>query len=317
MATNFGNNPCMVTNASFPPFNYGHYGTMSDNIPRSYSATSIVTPSDTIESDTIFNTQDDERGDCEKYDSTIRVKSKPMTTGLPELRGFKPELTSSEAGEYDSEQEPSDSEPELSEIEPEPTKLHNVNKRFSKSEPSMNFGNSEKTKNPKKRHKSVIFADSEGMELTKVFYFTPFNILSTSDGNQDNYEVFTNFEVNKQIKHTTNFQKDPKFISKLQDNNVALETLSVDRNFIKGSVRVLNIDYHKKVTVVWTQNEWVNTNMIPAVYEYSLKSVFVDVFAFKIPVKMCRTEFAISYTTKGQEFWDNNSGINYKVNCYF
>ena len=196
------------------------------------------------------------------------------------------------------------------------TKSKSVN-TFSKSrsEPSLKFETNEE---PNKRRKSVSFADTEGMELTKIFYFKPVSIFSSDE---KEIEVFTNFgtntEVNKQIEYTTNLKTDSRLGTSLRTNMVALETITVEKNAISGRIHVLNLEYHKSVFVRWTQDDWLNTNQSEAIYESSLKSVFVDVFVFKIPVKICKTEFAILYTTEGQEHWDNNNNNNYSVDCYF
>ena len=164
----------------------------------------------------------------------------------------------------------------------------------------------------------MSFADTEGMELTEIFYFKPVSIFSSND---NEFEVFTNFgtnnEVNKQIQYTTNVETDSKLVTSLSTNMVALETVFVDKNAIRGRIHVLNLEYHKQVFVRWTQDDWLNTNQSEASFEGSLKSVFVDVFVFNIPVKICKTEFAIMYVTGEQEHWDNNNNNNYFVDCYF
>ena len=313
----------LISSNSFPP--YKNKVCHSDSVNRTQSVTSIYGPIQFQFGGTAGDTIS-----TPLYDSGSCVKSKIIewngnSNNESLLTKLEPSMELCEVysdSNMELKPEPNENEYLLS---PEPPKLTKLTNRFSKSVPSFNQFETETKVEPKKRRKSVTFADSEGMELTEVFYFKPFNILSSSDSNQDELEVATNFEttnskMNKQINFKTNFQcgnKNPKFITFLQTNNVALETISVDWNFITGWIHVLNLEYNKNVVVRWTQNDWLTTNNTNAVYEYSLKSVFVDVFVFKIPVKLCRIEFAISYTTCGQEFWDNNSGTNYFIECYF
>ena len=259
--------------------------------------------SDTFTSD---NGSGDESELCvenEKYDSSNKISDKPIKF---------------ERIEDCKECEQMNFEEELFVNKQQTTKFKSVNNLSkSKSVPSIKFETNETHSKPK-RTKSVIFADSEGMELTKIFYFKPISIFSSNDSE---IEVFTNFgtnnEVNKQIQFTTNFKSDSKQTTSLRANMVALETISVDENAIKGRIRVLNKEYRKEVLVRWTQDDWLNTNQSEASYQSSLKSVFVDVFVFNIPVKICRTEFAILYLAGGQEYWDNNNNNNYSVDCYF
>ena len=316
MATNCVlNSQSIIYSHSFPPYKKTVYG--RDTINRTHSATSLYGPIQ-------FQFGGSNLGIVTPRCTGVTNKCKPFDcTGNSENERLisKPELFSN-----------TNLEPNIFKLEPngseefEPPKLSKITRKYSKSVPSFNqFGTETETEvKQKKRRKSVTFADFEGMELTEVFYFKPFNILSNSDGNQEEIEVLTNFETNlktnKQINYTTNFlcdNKNPKFVTFLQTNNVALETISVDWNFIKGWIHVLNIEFHKKVSVRWTEDDWLTKHNTEAEYEYSLKSVFVDVFVFKIPVKMCRIEFAICYATCGQEFWDNNSGNNYAIKCYF
>ena len=296
----------IIPSHSFPPYN--NRACDSDTISKTQSATSLYEPigfqfggtaSDTSETElTIATKPFDLMEDSDN--EHLLTKLEPELCEIFSDSKMKPIL---EPNEDDDE-----------------NKHSSLTNRFSRSMPTFNQFETELELELKKRRKSVTFADSEGMELTEVFYFKPFNILSSSDSNQDELEVTTNFETNKQIYYKSNFHSDnknPRFLTFLQTNNVALETISVDWNSITGWVHVLNLEYLKKVDVRWTQDDWLTTNNTEAVYESSLKSVFVDVFVFKIPTKLCRIEFAISYTTCGQEFWDNNSGTNYSIECYF
>lgn len=285
---------------SYPPFMHRPYASIyRDSIFRSSSFNSFV-------NEAILRSESDWTANVE-----IEIETSP------ELRCEKSQEDDWPQGDQASEEEP---ERNKSELTPNPM-MSFLNKRFSKSEPSIQNLTDGMGTNKLKRRKSVTFADMEGMELTEVFYFKPFSILYSGECNQEDFEVFTNFEnnnnkTNKQIEYTTNFEcgnANPKFQTFLHTQNVVLETLTVDRHFINGWIHVLNLDYTKSVSLRMTQDNWLSVKNITAVYEKSLQTVCVDIFLFKIPLKIGRTEFAILYQTKGMEFWDNNSGRNYHV----
>jgi protein phosphatase 1 regulatory subunit 3A/B/C/D/E len=106
------------------------------------------------------------------------------------------------------------------------------------------------------------------------------------------------------------------FFDTVVAKKVSLENAYMESpTLIAGIVRVLNIDYHKSVTVRWTMNDWSTFHDLPAVYVPGSSDGFSDKFSFRLclgslPVGS-RIQFCLRYNSSGAEFWDSNNGTNY------
>ena len=84
---------------------------------------------------------------------------------------------------------------------------------------------------------------------------------------------------------------------------------------IAGIVRVLNIDYHKAVTVRWTVNDWSTFTELAAAYFPGSSDGFSDNVSFRLAVGSLpigsRIQFCLRYNSSGAEYWDSNNGANY------
>lgn len=94
---------------------------------------------------------------------------------------------------------------------------------------------------------------------------------------------------------------------------------------IVGTVRVLNLDFHKKVMARYSFDNWESFHTVSATYAYTYSvGANHDAFEFRIEIPATMRvsddpntrhclKFAIQYKVLDQEHWDNNQGRNYAV----
>lgn len=114
----------------------------------------------------------------------------------------------------------------------------------------------------------------------------------------------------------------PNFLDIVQLQNVALENAAVTDPIcltITGLVRVRNLDFNKSVHVRYTLDAWHSYSDLQAEYIPSSCDGFSDKFSFTVFGNSMeigqRIEIAIRFSCKGEQFWDNNYGINYCFQC--
>lgn len=104
------------------------------------------------------------------------------------------------------------------------------------------------------------------------------------------------------------------------NDHVRLEALSLSCTpelMLAGSVLVRNVAFQKEVTLRFTLDGWTTVSEVAARYASSALDGR-DRFAFTVPLAGARAERVLEcvarYTSEGVgEWWDNNSGANYKV----
>ncbi|CAK9833225.1 Glycogen-binding subunit 76A [Anthophora retusa] len=114
----------------------------------------------------------------------------------------------------------------------------------------------------------------------------------------------------------------PNFLDLVRERRVCLENVLVQDPIslcIQGTVRVINLDFHKSVHIRYTQNSWRNFSDLQATYVLNSCDGFSDKFSFvlychTLPVGQ-RLEFAVRFQCKGEQYWDNNAGANYCFQC--
>ncbi|KAM4597292.1 protein phosphatase 1 regulatory subunit 3E isoform 1-T1 [Fundulus diaphanus] len=177
--------------------------------------------------------------------------------------------------------------------------------------------------------KKVRFADSLGLELISVKHFdnaddpevperilaklhkgTPHH-LNTKFPRAPSESVFMELQF-------TNPGTLPEFEQKVREVKVLLETVQTDDFTLSGFVRVLNLAFEKSVALRYSLNNWITFMESLATYVPNSSDGATDKFSFKIVMPTYldnggTLQFAIKYCVGGQEFWDNNSGNNYKV----
>ncbi|XP_072947749.1 glycogen-binding subunit 76A isoform X2 [Epargyreus clarus] len=118
------------------------------------------------------------------------------------------------------------------------------------------------------------------------------------------------------------FQLPADVTDKLEKQNVCLESARVCDGVhvtICGSVRVRNLDFHKTVHIRYTMNRWKTYTDLPTTYVQGSCDGFSDRFQFVLYAPCIssgqRLELAVRFQCKGQQFWDNNCGVNYCFDC--
>lgn len=117
----------------------------------------------------------------------------------------------------------------------------------------------------------------------------------------------------------------PKELHSRATQVVRLEKLflSAEKNVLIGSVAVANLAFHKHVAARFTFDYWRTVSEVSAVYCHDVRRKHAhdgyDRFSFDIKLDdqanlENKTMFVcIRYHVNGQEFWDNNSGMNFQV----
>jgi hypothetical protein len=83
----------------------------------------------------------------------------------------------------------------------------------------------------------------------------------------------------------------------------------------KVRVAVANIGYEKDVSIVYSTNDWLTTELLLAEYDGSSADGTIDFFIADLPGYSSYDclQYAISYEVNGTTMWDNNFGNNYKL----
>lgn len=182
----------------------------------------------------------------------------------------------------------------------------NLNSSFSKSDSDL-----------LKKDRRVHFADSVGLSLVSVVYLpTP-----APKGRLPSRRWSSFVEEEGRLLNFTQPMKRQDFNERLNELNVSLETIVLRDFGVYGTVKVRNLAFQKKVTVRFTIDGWSSYRDVVGHYIEGSHAGFMDTFSFEIAlpttlIKDCKLEFAICYKVLGVEFWDNNSGDNYRVLCY-
>ncbi|KAL1855088.1 hypothetical protein Plec18170_004504 [Paecilomyces lecythidis] len=118
-----------------------------------------------------------------------------------------------------------------------------------------------------------------------------------------------------------NFPRDPS----ARQQPVRLERLfmSSDNKNLVGVVAVANLAFHKLVVARFTLDYWRTISEVTAEYNHDVrrKQAHDGYDRFNFSIKLAdqanlesKTMFiCIRYNVQGQEFWDNNSNLNYQV----
>lgn len=114
----------------------------------------------------------------------------------------------------------------------------------------------------------------------------------------------------------------PNFLDIVQAQNVSLENAAVTDPIcltISGLARVRNLDFHKSLHVRYSLDAWQSFSDLQAQYVENSCDGFSDKFTFTLFGNSMevgqRIEIALRYSCKGEQFWDNNHGINYCFQC--
>ena len=169
---------------------------------------------------------------------------------------------------------------------------------------------------PLTKNKNVHFADVCGLSLVSVrkISMDDLTVISNTD---------SKCEVTKEL--ILAFPQPialDNFIERLNRLSVSLENVLVSNCAIMGTIKVRNIAYEKHVFARCTFDSWKTFEdnrgcYVPLSYDGNY-----DRFSFAITMPSTikdgdRVEFAVCYRTVSpdNEFWDNNDGKNYIIEC--
>lgn len=157
------------------------------------------------------------------------------------------------------------------------------------------------------RVKKVSFADDFGYRLTEVKYFSD----PARAGHVETAVLVPDFPTPTSVREVLS-----------EVNSVSLESLSVSTaRTLLGTVRVKNLAFDKRVFARCSFDAWKTSTDIPCVYRPTFYSGEIDKshdrfsFALTVPPDFTSgsAEFALCFQCDGKEYWDNNSGANYRL----
>lgn len=183
------------------------------------------------------------------------------------------------------------------------------------------------------RKKIVRFADVLGLDLADVRTFmdeiprVPNSAYDDLQSTLQAHEMPTAISLGQRCDKVIVplFQQPctlPNFLDVVQTYNVALENAAVTDPIcltITGLVRVRNLDFHKSVHVRYSLDAWQSFSDLQAQYVENSCDGFSDKFTFTLFGNSMevgqRIEIALRFSCKGEQFWDNNQGVNYCFQC--
>lgn len=183
------------------------------------------------------------------------------------------------------------------------------------------------------RKKIVRFADVLGLDLADVRTFmdeiprVPISAYDDLQSTLQAHDVPTSISLGQRCDKVIVplFQQPctlPNFLDVVQASNVALENAAVTDPIcltITGLVRVRNLDFHKSVHVRYSLDAWQSFSDLQAQYVENSCDGFSDKFTFTLFGNSMevgqRIEIALRFSCKGEQFWDNNQGVNYCFQC--
>ena len=175
--------------------------------------------------------------------------------------------------------------------------------------------------------KKVSFADLFGLKLEFVKTITPCSSeenLSALGTLKSRCDINGNFATRRITYLYPCFVAPSRveygFMDRVFSQNVCLENIACENFVVTGLIRVTNLCYLKEVCVRFSLDGWATYRDSWADYLSSCSDGKTDKFSFRITVPFDfeanqLMEFAIRYRVLRQEFWDNNYGNNYHIQC--
>lgn len=165
------------------------------------------------------------------------------------------------------------------------------------------------------KSKQVSFADLKGKVLTQVKEIPKLSQFEQSIEEDFKPTIPPVSTLQRVVTKNEWYYAKQDCMERLRSNKVSLQEVFLERDAIKGKIRVVNISYEKSVMVRWSKDSWKNSANIPAKYseERGNTNHASDCFVFYLPCNSGCIEFAIQYTVDGRVYWDNNDGKNYQL----
>ncbi|MCJ8743340.1 hypothetical protein PDJAM_G00092840 [Pangasius djambal] len=162
--------------------------------------------------------------------------------------------------------------------------------------------------------RKVSFADAFGLDLVSVKEFD--NRVESAEGREiEEYHLSCIFSIPA---------SDEELELRLWQKKLELESIELlpGSTTIRGTVRVLNLSYHKLVYVRITLDGWQSHFDQQAEYVPGSSDGETDRFSFQLtlmppfPPNGARVEFCLCYESSTGIFWANNGGMNYVLFCH-
>lgn len=179
---------------------------------------------------------------------------------------------------------------------------------------------------PRDCKKRVWFADDKGLSLTHVKVMSEPSDCPPRFSDDflehitSGIKALTISEHNWEISFPQPASDYLEFRRRLDRDCVSLENVIVRDEVVSGTIKVSNLSFHKEVFVRFSFDRWVTHKDFQAEYVPNglETSSPYDTFKFNaiVPsaaIKFGVVEFCIGYQCDGQEYWDNHSGVNYRM----
>ena len=201
--------------------------------------------------------------------------------------------------------------------------------------------------------KVVRFADDFGLELDQVKMIktdelpsvpnAAFKHLSINNNDQNSFSKFNHERTNTITFMAAQFENPiytPGFNERVSRYKVVLEQASMFiplllppflklfnftdaiNNRIFGTIKLVSFDFHKRVKVRLTTDNWISFKDYDATYINNSYDGICDRFTFTIEIDPCQIydgnniQFCICYKSFFcSEYWDNNYHENYRFDC--
>lgn len=192
----------------------------------------------------------------------------------------------------------------------------------------MNEPRSENFTPTRSMKKKVSFADAAGFQLESVKTIPPYNNQDVVTANGIMDDINCGLQMQRSMRQRMKYLspsfvepcKTDLFHDRVYKQNVCLESISCDDSVVTGIIRVTNLCYAKEVKIRLTLDSWTSFRDVWADHLASNDDGKTEQFSFRFTVPVdfevdLGIEFAIRYRVAEQEFWDNNFGKNYRVQC--
>ncbi|XP_030634171.1 protein phosphatase 1, regulatory subunit 3Db [Chanos chanos] len=186
------------------------------------------------------------------------------------------------------------------------------------------------------RHMQVRFVDSLGLELEDVKFF------KAGEEPRIPAHVITRLLISSELAFGKNLElslpyfkpcfpenmsTQPDFLKRLSHQKVCLEQILCSELGIIGTAQVLNLAFEKEVIARYSFTDWKSygdskASWVTTVHRDGDIVPESDVFRFRLPVPPfilkpgAHLEFALCFWSRGKDYWDNNQGLNYKLECH-
>lgn len=179
-----------------------------------------------------------------------------------------------------------------------------------------------------KKKKRVVFADDRGFALEQVKFMTEpshvppywaFKVVASPPLERKPPPQIVDLWETRFVQPASDYVE---FRRRITEECVALENVIVKQNecALDGTVKVKNLDFSKEVLVRassdgWTSSEDTFCAFVETGPLNKNGASLYDTFGFRLqlPIHSRRLEFCVCFKCKGEEYWDNNKGQNYRI----